>query len=132
MNKYEQEIQKSLEQGEAPKGEELDVTAYQQVFRVLGKEPGYELPGNFAARVVARVKARQQARDSRDYFWFGAGIFFLAIIFLATVVFTGFRLDFGFLKAMSDYSGLAMFGVVFVIFLNWLDKRLVRDRRAQR
>jgi hypothetical protein len=130
MNAYEEEIQKSLENGETPQGDELDVKAYRQVFRMLGKDPAYELPGDFASRVAARVNARQQARDSRDYLWFAAGIVFLAITSLATILFTGFRFDFGFLKAMSDYKGLAAFAIAFLVFLNWLDKRLVGGRRA--
>ena len=131
MNVSEEEIQKSLERGEVPKGDDADVRAYREVFRVLKKDPGYPLSDSFAASVVAMAKRSRQARDSRDYFWFAAGIFVLAIAALVTILYTGFRFDFGFLKAMSDYKGLAVFGLVFVIFLNWLDKRLVRDRGVQ-
>lgn len=131
MNANEEEIQKSLERGEMPNGDELDIRAYRQIFRALEKEPGFELPADFAARIITRVKLRQQKRDSRDYFWFVAGLFFLAVASLTTILFSGLRFDLGFLKAMSDYKGLAVFGVAFVVFLNWLDKRLVRGRQAQ-
>ena len=119
MNANEEEIQKSLERGEMPNGDELDVRAYRQIFR------------DFAARIITRVKLRQQKRDSRDYFWFVAGLVFLAVASLTTILFSGLRFDLGFLKAMSDYKGLAVFGVAVVAFLNWLDKRLVRGRQAQ-
>lgn len=131
MNAYEEDMQRSLEGGQIPEGEELDVKAYRQVFRVLEKDPGFHLSPEFASRIVARVKSQARTRDSRDYFWFGAGIFFLVITSLATILKIGFQFDFGFLKAMSDYKGLAVFGIVFILFLNWLDKRLVRDRHVQ-
>ena len=131
MNGNEEEIQKSLEQGGMPNGDELDVRAYRQIFRVLEKEPGFELPADFASRVITRVKARQQKRDSRDYIWFVVGLVFLVVVSLGTILFSGLRFDLGFLKAMSDYKGLAVFGVVFVVFLNWLDQRLVRGTQAQ-
>jgi len=131
MSPYEEELQKSLERGQNPKGDGLDVRAYQEVFRSLNKDPGYELSGHFAERVVSRLVSTQQSQDSKDYWWFGAGVLFLAIASLATILFTGFRFDFGFLNEMSDYKGLAIFGIAFILFLNWLDKRLIKTRHLQ-
>lgn len=128
MKTYEDELQGSIERGETPTGKEIDVKAYQKVFHALKKDPGYELPADFASRVALLVQSRQQGQLSKDYFWFGAGIFFLAIAFLATVLFTGFKLDFGFLNVMSDYKGLALFGIAFIVFLNWIDRRLIREK----
>lgn len=131
MSSYEEKLQEKIARGEMPPGEDLDVKAYQKVFRALKKDPGYELPGDFASRIALQVQSRQQARLSKDYFWFGAGIFFLAIAFLATVLFTGFKLDFGFLNVMADYKGLAIFGIAFILFLHWLDKRLIKEKQIQ-
>lgn len=131
MNPYEEEIQDKLERGQTPGGDGLDIKAYQAVFRALKKDPGYALPPDFAGRVAARVAQKQERGYSKDYFWFGAGIFFLVICFIATVVYTGFRFDFGFLKMMSDYKGLALFGVTFIALLNWLDRKLVREKQFQ-
>ena len=131
MNAYEEEIQRNLEQGKTPKGDGLDVKAYQEIFRALQKDPRHDLPSDFASRVAARVVARHQSRISRDYFWFGAGMLFLVIAFLATVLFTGFRFDFGFLNVMADYKGLVIFGIAFIVLLNWLDKRLVKEKQMQ-
>jgi hypothetical protein len=130
MNEYEEQLQNSLEKGEKPLNESMDVKAYQEIFRALKKEPGYELPPRFAERIVSRIIRDQESRNTTDYFWFGAGIFFLLMAFIATILFTGFRFDFGFLRVMSDYKGLAIFGVMFVIFLNWVDKRLLRNRHV--
>jgi hypothetical protein len=130
MNPREEELQRDIENGQMP-AEGLDAKAYQHVFRALRKDPAYELPSDFAHHVLSLVAKHRQSDASKDYFWFFAGIFFLAIAFLATVLFTGFRFNFGFLNAMSQYSGLALFGIVFIGFLNWLDKRLVRERHIQ-
>jgi hypothetical protein len=131
MSPSEEELQAKIERGEIPAGKEIDVKAYQSIFRALKKDPGYDLGADFASRVALKIQRRQQSQLSKDYFWFGAGLFFLAIAFLATVLFTGFRLDFGFLNVMSDYKGLAIFGIAFIIFLNWLDKRLIKEKHLQ-
>jgi len=131
MNPYEEELQAKIERGETPAGKEMDVKAYQKVFHALKKDPGYKLSGDFATRIAMQIQARQEGKLSNDYFWFGAGLFFLALAFLATVLFTGFRFDFGFLNVMSDYKGLALFGIAFIVLLNWLDKRLIKTRKIQ-
>lgn len=131
MNQYEEELQKSIEEGQTPDGEGLDVRAYQEIFHALKKDPGYGLPSNFADRVIDLVMEKRESGFSTDLFWFGAGIFFMTISFLAAIFFTGFRLDLGFLNVMADYKGLVIFAIFFIVFLNWLDKRLVKDRQAQ-
>src|SRR5687768_6870975 len=131
MNPYEEEMQEKLERGETPAGDGLDVKAYQAVFQALKKDPGYELQPDFAARVADRVMKGQKGGFSKDYLWFGAGILFLIIALVGTILYTGFRFDFGFLNAMSDYKGLAIFGIVFVLLLNWLDKKLVKEKQFQ-
>jgi hypothetical protein len=130
MNSYEEELQKRLERGERPGDKGLDTRAYREVFRALEKDPGYQLSDDFPQRVISAVRRRQQGRDTRDYLWFGMGILLLAVASIATILFTGFRFDFGFLNTMADYKGLAVFGIMFVILLNWLDKRLVRRSRV--
>lgn len=129
MNQYEEQLQNDLERGEMPQGDELDVRSYRQVFQALKKDPGHALSEHFAERVVAALITRQQSKDSRAYFWFAIGIMLLIIACLGTIIFIGYRFDLGFLRAMSDYKGLAVFGVVFVLIINWLDKRLVKEGR---
>lgn len=130
MNKHEEDLQKSIESGQTPSEDNMDVRAYQELFRALKKDPGYELSPRFAEGIVARVAADHARRNATDYFWFGAGIFFLLMASIGTIMFTGFHFDFGFLRVMSDYKGLAVFAVVFIILLNWIDKRFVRSRHA--
>lgn len=129
MNPYEEEFQEDVEAGRISPSEGIDAKAYHSVFRALEREPDYALPPGFAARVASRVAAQKEKGTSMDYFWFGAGLFVLTIAFVGTVLYTGFRLDLGFLKGMSDYKGLAVFGIALVIFLNFLDKKLIKEKQ---
>lgn len=129
MNTYEEEFQKDVEAGRIPPSEGIDARAYHTVFRALQREPDFALPPGFAARVASRISAQKEKGTSTDYFWFGAGIFVLTIAFVGTILYTGFSLDFGFLKGMSDYKGLVVFGIAFIIFLNFLDKKLVKEKQ---
>ena len=131
MNQFEEELQKNIEKGEVPTGEDLDVRAYQEVFRALKKDPGYQLSSGFAERVVSKLNERQNRFLSSDYFWFLSGLLFVLITSIITLMFTNFRLDLGFLSVMSDYTGLVVFGAIFIVFLNWLDKRLIRRLTQQ-
>ena len=132
MNDFEEELQKNIEKGRIPLGDDLDVRAYQEVFRALNKDPGYQLSSGFAEKVIWKVNEKQNRSLSRDYLWFFSGLLFFLLASAITLMFTNFRLDFGFLNVMSDYKGLAFFGVTFILFLNWLDKRLVRPRLIHR
>lgn len=132
MNPHEEELQKRFEAGLNPQDQGPDARAYGKVFRALSRDPGYRLPDGFAERVIFRLQAQQRRRDARDYFWFAAGLVFLAISFAATAAYTGFRLNWGFLNAMSDYKGLLIFGGLFIAFLHWIDKRLVRPLHEER
>jgi hypothetical protein len=129
MKPFEEEFQEDVEAGRIAPSEGIDAKAYHSVFRALEREPDYALPPDFAARVASRVAAQKEKGTSADYFWFGAGLFVLTIAFVGTVLYTGFRFDFGFLNGMSDYKGLAVFAIAFIIFLNFLDKKLIREKQ---
>ena len=130
MNPYEEELQKKIARGEVPGDEGMDVKAYQRVFRALEKDPGYKLSPDFARRVASRVIASERKKSFNDYVWFAAGIIFFLVAFAGTVLYTGFRLDFGFLNVMSEYKELAAFGISFIFLLNWLDKKLVKEKQV--
>lgn len=128
MKDSEEELQNRIEGGGS--GEGMDARAYRHVFQALGKEPDYELPSDFAAKVANRISVREEKRLSSEYIWFAAGILLLAAAFIGTVVFIGFRLDFGFLNVMADYKGLVVFGAGFILLLNWIDKKLLSDKQS--
>jgi hypothetical protein len=125
MNKQEEEIQKKIDAGLKPVGEELDVRAYEEVFLRLRRRPETLLSTNFADKIIARVIEKNRHSASRDFVWFGLGIFALVIACVVAVVMTGFQFKLGFLKDISSYFGLFAFGIVFILVLNRLDKKLV-------
>jgi uncharacterized protein with beta-barrel porin domain len=125
MSPYEEELQKRIEQGQEDRNTGVDARAYQEIFRALKKDPGYSLPGNFAERTAGKVLQEKSAASS-DALWFGIGIFLLTVSLLVALFFSGFSLNFGFLEGMTDYKGLLVFGILFVAFLNWLDKKLLK------
>jgi hypothetical protein len=127
MNPYEEELQKNLESGKLPEGDDLDIKAYQHVFNGLKKAHEYSLPIGFAERVVAKaVETREKRGFSRDFLWFGIGLFLMVVACIVAIVYSGFKPSLGFLSGLADFKGLIIFGAVFIFFLNWLDKKLVR------
>jgi hypothetical protein len=131
MNDYEEELQNKLEAGLTPNTDELDIKSYQELFNVLKKEPPVTLSADFTSRVIAKVTVSQKKSASRDFWWLGLGIFFTVICFIVVVVMTGFKFEMGFLKEMSRFAGLFIFGVVFIIALNLLEKRVLPERKPE-
>jgi len=125
---YEEELQKRIESNPLMDSNDLDVKSYQSVFRALKQSPAVKLSNNFEDRVIKIIGEKRRKDSSRDIFWLGFGIFLTLIAFVVAIAMTGFNLNFGFLKAMADYKGLLIFGVVFIGVLNWLDKKLLRDK----
>ena len=133
MSEYEEGLQNRAEREQLTPGDGPDEKAYWEVFRVLKKDPGYTLDAGFAERVTAFVQARKRWQNTRDFIWFGAGSLVLLVVFGGTLLYAGFNLhlhgftlDLGFLSVMSDYKGLAIFGLLFIAMLNWIDKNLIR------
>ena len=127
MNRYEEELQRNLEAGKNPEGDELDVKAYQSVFNALKQEPEFTLSSSFADKVVGMAVKKQQSKTTfREYFWFGFGIFLMLIAFVVTILLTEFKLDMGFLNGLNSYKGVIIFGICLIGLLHWLDKKLIR------
>jgi hypothetical protein len=43
---------------------------------------------------------------------------------------TNFKADLGFLDGISSYKGVLLFGVAFVILLQWVDRIVVRKKES--
>lgn len=125
--KFEEDIQQQIEGGKQPQN--VDETAYVHVFNALKKAPAEISAAGVADRVLLRLEKRSQStRSWIEWAWSIFGGLLLLTGLGATVVLTNFKPDFGFLSAMRDYAGLVVFGVVFIIALNVLDRQLVRKR----
>lgn len=104
--------------------EEVDAVA--RMISVLEEEDNtIRLPVDFSEKVLQRVVQRQ-ARELR-FGWFGyfLGIFGLIICLIVSLVFVDFKIDMGFLKNISAYSGLFLFGAAFIFILHLIEKKLM-------
>lgn len=125
MKSFEEEL--NLQNASSAPLDEMDVQAFQKVFDALGQEPAYSLPANFADRMVRLVEAKEQTKEiSRDNLWIGLGIFIFLVGLIFAIVATDFRFSTGAFRFLAGYPGLIIFGAVFILVLQWLDKKFVR------
>lgn len=126
MKSFEEELQHQ-EDSISPPHHEMDVHAYRKVFDALAHEPEYTLPLNFADRMVHLVEAKEHAKEiSRDKFWMGLGLFaFLGGLVFAIAV-TDFKISAGAFRFLAGYPGLVIFGIVFILALQWIDKKIIQ------
>jgi len=118
----DEELQERIERGDQPEGKEDQ--AYCLVFAALRKEPAFQLPANFADRVMRRVTGADNPR--REVFWFVFGLFSFVIALGVAVFLTGFTPSLGAFEFVSSYPGLFVFGALFIGALQWIDKRMIR------
>ena len=124
MNSNDEDLQGNIESGKAS-GDELDVRAYQEVFARLKKKPDLYLSADFADKIIVRVEQKQRRSASRDFFWLACGVSLLIVALVVAFVLSGFKPTLGFLKGMSAYAGLFVFGIAFILFLNRLEKKII-------
>jgi len=129
MKLTDEQLQEAIERGTAETSGD-DTGAYRQVFAALQRPSGRSLSAGFENAVMERVAQQQARRSVREYLWYVAGIIALIIAAVVAVVLTGFQLSFGFLESISAYSGIFIFGGVFIFALHVLDRRLLHNKRA--
>lgn len=123
MKLTDEELQNRIEKGHA--ADNLDASAYQRVFDALKKEPAFVLPSSFSDNVIKRIEiAKPEA--SKDNFWLGLGIFGFVLSAVITVVLTGFKFNAGAFKFLSGYPGLFVFGISFILLLQYFDRKFIR------
>ena len=130
MNNKDEELQKQFDEGNFL-GDGVDAQAYQKVFDALKQEPEYMLPVYFADRVVTLIESKEKAKEvSRDNFWLGLGLFSFVIALIVALALTDFKLSFGAFQFFAGYPGLIIFGIGFILLLNWLDKKIIQKAEA--
>ena len=123
MKLTDEELQNRIEK-DSP-SEDADASAYQRVFSALKKEPAFTLPSNFSEGIIKRIEiAKPEA--SKDNLWLGLGIFGFILAAVITISLTGFRPSAGAFKFLSGYSGLFIFGIIFILLLHYFDKKFIR------
>lgn len=120
----EEELQNSFEKGF--KGHSLEDRAYRTVFDVLQKQPDYQLPSNFADKVIIKIDLATQRSTAREMTWLYLGLASFVVAAGVVMVMTNFKIDFGALKFISGYQGLIIFGALFILGLHWIDKKFIR------
>ena len=123
MNLSDEELQSNIEKGNHV-DDTLDSRAYRKVFDALKKEP-YHLSSHFADRVMMRME--EQKSLSKDYFWFGMGLFGLIAGAVVAAILANFKLNSGFgtFKFISGYPGLFLFGSIFIALIHYIDTRFL-------
>ena len=123
MNRLEEELQSQIEKQLNAEG--IDASSYRKIFNVLKKEPTYSLPAAFSDDIIKRIEMTRPSTSS-DRLWFVLGIAGFVVAALVTILLTGFKLSAGTFKFLSGYSGLLIFGIAFVLLLQFFDKKFIR------
>jgi hypothetical protein len=118
------------EQAEAGKFDKsIDSSAYQKVFQALGNQPVHTLSPNFADKVVEKILQKKTSRITGAELTLAiVGVAFSIIIFIIAIILTGFKIQLGFLESLQSFKGLMIFGIAFILLLNWFDKLVVRRK----
>ncbi len=125
MKNSDEELQRKLEQGIIP-NDGMDSQAYQKVFDALTREPDFSLPASFADHILNLVESKEKAREAtRDTLWFGLGLTSFLMATFAAFYLTDFKLSTGAFRFVSGYAGLITFGLLFVLLLHWVDRKIV-------
>ena len=120
----EEELQNNIERGSVGQGS--DAEAYRRVFDALKKEPFFMLSSDFAGKVILRIRSVPQPTSTRELVWLYAGLFSFVIVTGISIFLTGFTINFGMLKFISGYPWLIVFGALFILALQWIDKHFVK------
>lgn len=124
MKNTEDELQNQIEKGSLNESSE-DARSYQLIFETLKKEPDFHVSLPFADRIVAIIEKKE---EKHDYFWMAAGIFLIFVTLIVSLALTKIHWTTGAFTFLSGYSGLVIFGIVFILLLQWVDKKIIKKR----
>ncbi len=123
MKRSEEELQNEIENGLVSVSD--DARAYQLVFDALKKEPDFHVSFPFADRVVALIEKKE---EKRDYWWLAVGILLIVVTLIVTLALTKIHWTTGVFTFVTGYSGLVVFGVAFILLLQWVDKKVIKKQ----
>lgn len=123
MKLTDEELQNKIEHG-LPETS-ADAQAYHYIFNVLKKDPQFNLPIQFADRLVSLIEKKE---EKRDYYWLAIGILFSIVSLIVAIVFVKESLSINAFSFLSSNVGLVVFGVLFVALLHIIDKKIVRKQ----
>jgi len=122
--KHEEELQNQIELGLRTHDSD-DALAYQRVFNSLKKEPDFHVSLPFADRIIALVEKKE---ERKDFWWIATGIFLTVIALIVALALTKVNWSAGAFTFVSEYYGLVLFGIAFILMLQWVDKKVIRKQ----
>ncbi len=126
MTTKEEELQNKYLAGAADGS--VDGIAYKKVFHALSTEPDFNLPINFAEKVIQQIETKEPTSTTYEMRWLAVGIFVLFVGAVAGALLSGFKPSFGAFKFWASYPGLFVFSLTFILLIQWLDKKWVKPR----
>ncbi len=126
MTTRDEELQNKLLTGAADNS--VDGAAYKKVFKALSTEPAFNLSINFADKLIRQIENKEAKSAAHEMHWLAAGIFLLFMAAIVGAVLSGFKPGFGAFKFWASYPGLFVFGLAFILLIQWLDKKWVKPR----
>lgn len=125
MKTQDEFIQEQIEKGNYD-NHGVDHRAYQIVFNGVSKKPSVTLSSGFSNSVLRRIQQLKEEKSLRkDFVWLGIGLFAFVIAAIISIIITGYKFNFGALRFISSNGGLFIFGTIFILVLQWIDKKLV-------
>ncbi len=101
------------------------------VSNALEKQKEFELPHNFADRIIKAVQEKAALREARrDRWWLIAGVAGMIAALVYAMVAVEFKPGVGVFTFFQGYWGVVTFGVLFVIVLHVIDKRLLKKQES--
>jgi hypothetical protein len=94
---------------------------------VLSREPDFKLPTAFADRVANSIEVSRQKERRLEVILISVGAFSFLAALVVTIVLTDFKISFAAFPFIASNIGLIVFGAAFVLLLNYLDKKLVKN-----
>lgn len=98
-----------------------------QIESALSREPDFQLPSNFADRMVSMIETARTREQRQEIFWIGiAALLFLAALVVVIAV-TDFKIvTDSKISFISNNFGLVGFSIAFIAILNWMDRKLLQ------
>jgi hypothetical protein len=121
----DEELQKDIEAG-GSLNSSMDAEAYQKVFKSLQREVDFTLPSAFTDRVIQKIELQEKRDASREQWWFFGGLFIFLIGFVVALTQIDFKPGVGVYTFIEGYKGLILFGIFFILVLNYIDKKFIR------
>ena len=96
-----------------------------QLEKALTREPDFQLPPDFADRLVSLIEeARKKERQWEIFYICLAGFLFLVAL-VAVFILTDFKPTFGVLSFLGSHIKMIAFGAVLIGLLQLVDKKLL-------